>query len=182
MDHRPNEEAMEKTKSGDGKQGDCYLWLTRGYLWLTRENCSKGYARSFKNDASKKGRSKGERERKRSPSPGSRPPSDKDGNGSFNRLDAERYQSIWWQGASAVSKESRKRPARNPSCDYWHPPDCVKHNAKERRSLGEKCFFLHAGKSKTPNMKSGSKWASDKVSIAMVCNVQKLGSVSEVFF
>ena len=34
-----------------------------------------------------------------------------------------------------------KETCTDPSCDCWHPPDCVKHDTKEGFNFGEKCAF-----------------------------------------
>ena len=69
-----------------------------------------------------KGKEKGKRDRPISLSPGLRSPrkDSKDGKG---------VSPVWENEPTFVSQLFEK--CTTPSCDYWHPPDCVKHKTNE---------------------------------------------------
>ena len=65
----------------------------------------------------------------------------------------------------------------NPSCDYWHPPECARIKTEEGSRFGENCafFFTQILKGQARNRTKDQK--SEKATVAIVRSHQTLGCV-----
>ena len=72
-----------------------------------------------------------------------------------------------------------KEKCTKPSCDYWHPPECVKHLTNEVWKFGENSAFLHSDVGEAPNKISKKDSKSDKRLLQFYAVHRELGCVSQ---
>ena len=65
------------------------------------------------------------------------------------------------------------------SCDYWRPPEWVRHKTPQGCKFGETCAFLHSKNSDPPNKTSNKDSKSGQALVASVRSTQKLCCVSQ---
>ena len=139
--------------------------------WLAKGQCSEGDSCSFKRDVCKNGKARGKRDRPNSPS-----------------LGPKVHQKKTSREAPARPSGKEKQPSccsylegkcTKPSCDYWHPPECVKHKTNGGCKCGDNFAFLHSENSEAPSKKTKIDSNADKATLANVRSFQKFGCVSQ---
>ena len=150
----PSDGNHRTRKSEERKSQDCKHWFAKA-------NSSQGESSSFKHDVSKRGKKVKANVRR-----------DHDHKAKTVKMDKVQQK-----------EKSRKAPVHQvnriscfsylngkctkSSCDYWHPPDCVKHKTDERCKVGETCAVLHSD-IEAPNKKSKRDQKSEKATVATV--------------
>ena len=137
---------------------------------VKRRKCSEGNSGSFEHEA------KGQSESTRSSSPGRRSPTRNSEEGAgVEEEKCRREPSPSGNKQQPPWHKYLKETCTDPSCDCWHPPDCVKHNTKEGFNFGDKCAFLRGKEQFAEQEKNKRERKSDKASVAMVRIFQTVG-------
>ena len=138
---------------------------------MAKGQCSERDSCSFKRDACKNGKARGKRDRPNSPSPGPKV-----------------HQKNTSRKAPARPSGKGKQPScysylkgkcTKPSCDYWHPPECVKHKTNGGCKCGDNFAFLHSENGEAPSKKTKIDSNANKATLASVRSFQKFGCVSQ---
>ena len=74
-------------------------------------------------------------------------------------------------------REYLKGNCTNPSCSYWHPPECQRFKTKLGCTFGDKCALTHREVEELPSRKP--KKNGERSSAAILKNTQRFGCVCQ---
>ena len=130
----------QRTKQREQRTlGDCWQWKTNGGSVSKGDNCS------FRNDMNK-------RAKPTQPKPSPRSSTRQ------NEKNASRTRSPWGRSPSGKMarlpcKDHLKGTCTTPSCEKWHPPECLFYKSENGCRFGEKCSCAHQQVDEQPSKK-----------------------------